>query len=286
MLVVGRRQFASQFRWFLFALVLTVGSGGWYAYEASEPGRELPGGGSQIGLVLGIIGAAIILFEMLIWPRKRFAKFRTLPLIRTKIWMRAHIWLGLACVPIAILHAGFRLGGSLTTTLMVIFGIVILSGIWGLILQHVIPRLMLELVPEEVPEAEIERVMVAHTREFERVLAVDRGKLGGPELPGTDVIGRFFEEEARGYLLGESRPLSLRSARRSAAVFESLSISTPASCHPRLEELRSLCVLRRQLDIQARLHRWLHNWILVHLPLSVALVGLLVAHIYTALRYI
>ena len=53
-----------------------------------------------------------------------------------------------------------------------------------------------------------------------------------------------------------------------------------------LNELQALCDLRRQFDIQARLHWWLHSWVWVHLPLSVALVGLLVAHIYTALRFI
>jgi hypothetical protein len=284
-LVVGRRQFASQFRWFLLALLLTAASAGWYAYEASQT-TELPGGGSFVGLVLGTVGAAIILFEMLIWPRKRFARFRTLPLIRTKFWMKAHIWLGLLVVPVAVLHSGFRFGGLMTTTLMVVFLVVIVSGIWGLFLQHVIPRLMLELVPEEVPEAEIERVMVSHTREFERALAVDRGKLGGPELPGTDLIGRFFEKEAQAYLLGEKVIPDLRSARRSAAVFAAMTMAIPTSAHPRLNELRALCDLRRQFDIQARLHWWLHSWVWVHLPLSVALVGLLVAHIYTALRFI
>lgn len=285
MLVVGRRQFASQFRWFAAAAVLTAAAAGWYAVESSAAG-ELLGGGSRVGLVLGTAGAAIILFEMLIWPRKRFPRFRTLPLVRTKIWMRAHIWLGLLVVPVAVLHTGFRFGGTLTTALMVVFGVVIASGIWGLLLQHVVPRLMLELVPEEVPEAEIERVMTAHTREFERALAIDRGKLGGPELPGTDVIAGFFDTQARAYLVGETRPPGLRSGRRAAAVFTALAMSTPATCHPRLDDLRALCDLRRQLDIQTRLHWWLHNWVWVHLPLSVALVGLLVAHIYTALRYI
>jgi hypothetical protein len=30
---------------------------------------------------------------------------------------------------------------------------------------------------------------------------------------------------------------------------------------------------------------WLHNWVLIHLPLSVALTVLLAAHAVTALKY-
>jgi hypothetical protein len=41
----------------------------------------------------------------------------------------------------------------------------------------------------------------------------------------------------------------------------------------------------RQFDRQERLHRWLHGWLLVHLPLSIVLIVLMLVHIYTALKY-
>ena len=46
----------------------------------------------------------------------------------------------------------------------------------------------------------------------------------------------------------------------------------------------ALCRRRSELSLQERLHFWLHAWLLVHLPLSIALVVLLAGHVYLALR--
>ncbi|MGL6095405.1 MAG: hypothetical protein ACRC7O_06355 [Fimbriiglobus sp.] len=280
MLVVGR----SHVRWFLATAALTAGAVGWYLAEYAA-GTRLPGGSSRVGLVLGTVGAGIIAFEMLLWPRKRFPGVRTLPLGRTKHWMAAHIWLGLLCVPLAVLHTGFRFGGPLTTGLMAVFFVVIASGIWGLFLQQTLPRRMLDAVPDEVPAAEIDRVLAVHAAEFARKLAADCGEFGAAPLPGIETVAAFFTADARPYLLGESRSPALREGNRAADVFAELR-ATAAGSADRIRDLEELCNLRRQLDAQARMHWWLHNWVWVHLPLSVALVGLLVAHIYTALRYI
>lgn len=285
MLVFGRNRFAAQFRWMLVAAVVTGGACGWYAVEAVAADK-LPGGGSRVGLVLGTVGAAIILFEMLLWPRKRLLRSRTRPWFRTQTWMKAHIWLGLAVVPVAVLHTGFRFGGTLTTWLMLVFAAVILSGAWGLLLQQIIPRRILDLVPDEVPAAEIDRVMAAHTLGFVRRLDADRGELGGEPVAGAERLHEAFDATVRPYLAGKARPAVLRVPDRAGRWFGELAAGLPPACRSRVAELEQLTALRRQLDTQARLHWWLHNWVWVHLPISVALVGLLVAHIYTALRYI
>ena len=64
-------------------------------------------------------------------------------------WLRAHIWLTFLTIPLIILHSGFRLGGPMTTLLMVLYAIVMGSGIYGLVLQHLMPRLMKERLPAE-----------------------------------------------------------------------------------------------------------------------------------------
>lgn len=284
MLVFGRNQFANHFRWFLLTLILTAAAVVWYVSERT-PTDNWPGGSSRVGLVLGVVGAAIIGFEMLLWPRKRFPWARTLPLGRTQTWLKAHIWLGLLCVPVAVLHAGFRFGGTLTTTLMLVFFAVIASGIWGLILQHLLPKLLLERVPDEVPAAEIQRVLPMHTQEFGKKLSADLGMLGLPAVPGADAVRDFFLVEAYPYLMGQIRSATLASPDRAEQRFEALRKFAPEA-EQRVNELEELCTLRRQLDGQARLQWWLHSWIWFHLPASVILVGLLVVHIYTALRYI
>src|ERR1700736_6507512 len=64
-------------------------------------------------------------------------------------WLRAHIWLTLLTIPLVILHSGFRLGGPMTTLIIVLYLVVMVSGIYGLVLQHYVPTVMMERLPAE-----------------------------------------------------------------------------------------------------------------------------------------
>jgi hypothetical protein len=55
--------------------------------------------------------------------------------------------------------------------------------------------------------------------------------------------------------------------------------------HPALDDLLDICDEARQLMHQERLHRWLHGWLLVHIPVSLALILLGAIHAVMALRY-
>jgi hypothetical protein len=51
-----------------------------------------------------------------------------------------------------------------------------------------------------------------------------------------------------------------------------------------LLELEAACDETRQLRRARQLHRWLHGWLAIHIPASVAVIVLLVLHIVLALR--
>jgi|GEM_PF-6106312 len=127
------------------ALLLSLLLIGWYAIASWSRGSWL-GGGSLPGLVLGTVAALIILFEMALWPRKLLRRMRLFP---TRYWMSAHIWFGLACLPIAIAHSGLHWGGWLTTLLMWLLIVTVASGAVGLALQNIIPKWMLRQIPAE-----------------------------------------------------------------------------------------------------------------------------------------
>ena len=59
----------------------------------------------------------------------------------------------------------------------------------------------------------------------------------------------------------------------------------PAVAHATLTDLRDICDEARQLTRQERVHRWMHGWLLVHIPLSLALILLGAMHAVMALRY-
>ena len=56
-------------------------------------------------------------------------------------WMRGHIWLGLLSGVLILCHSGYRWGGPLEIALWVVLIAMLMTGIYGLVLQQVLPRL-------------------------------------------------------------------------------------------------------------------------------------------------
>jgi hypothetical protein len=103
-------------------------------------------GGTPLGLAFGAISLGIFVFAALLNLRKKVPLWRVGTVQR---WLRAHIWLTFLTIPLIILHSGFRLGGPMTTLLMALYALVMVSGIYGLVLQHLMPRLMKDRLPAE-----------------------------------------------------------------------------------------------------------------------------------------
>lgn len=75
----------------------------------------------------------------------------------------------------------------------------------------------------------------------------------------------------------------LITARR---LFGQLKSDLPTELHEVLEQLASFCEERRQFAVQKRLHRWMHWWLILHIPPSIALIVLFVAHVVMSLRVV
>jgi len=77
----------------------------------------------------------------------------------------------------------------------------------------------------------------------------------------------------------------LGDAAKSSSTFAGLRTLLPAAAHLTLSDLEDICDEARQLSRQERLHRWLHGWLLLHIPLSLALILLGAVHAVMELRY-
>ncbi len=264
--------------------------------------------GTWPGLAFGIAGTTAMVAAGLLAARKRVLLWR---LGAARTWMAVHIWTGLLALPLIWFHSDFRLGGAFTTTLMVLFYVVIASGIFGLVVQQVAPSAMTVRVPLETIHSQIEHVreglaveayvlVAAATGEI-REAAEERAHLAAeaaaqqadasdwkqiarepaaatPE-PDAALLRDFYVKEVRPYLRGALRG-SVPLPR-----FAVLQLRAPDAWRERLERLRALCEESRQLVVQQRLHGWLHGWLFVHVPLSFALFVLVAIHIVSALRY-
>jgi hypothetical protein len=279
-----------------------------------------PRGGSPMGLTFGVVGFAFMLFAALLGARKRVPTWR---LGRAQAWMRGHLWLGLLSLPMILFHGGFHFGGVLTNLLMWLLIITVLSGLLGAFLQHYLPRAMTADVKLETIYDEIDNVRGLLREEADRTVEGICGSLGLQTSDATSVqraggftgarpipvrggaaaiavaeerialsredcapLKAFYLEEMRPFLKQpRSRQTRLASADKARTAFEGLKTLIPSAAHEALDDLADICDEARQLVRQEQLHRWLHGWLLVHIPISLALIFLGAVHAVMALRF-
>ncbi|MGI8982114.1 MAG: hypothetical protein ACR2FY_23025 [Pirellulaceae bacterium] len=307
--------------WMLGTVAAALGAAIWYGFYV-RAGRPWPGGGSVPGLVLGIVAGLIILFEFALWPRKT-PLFRTARWLgKTQTWMKAHIWLGLLVLPLVLLHSGVSFGGTYTSLLMWLLLLVIGSGVLGLAMQNIAPRLLMQRVPEETVASqigEVSRQLAEDARRLvievcegaeEELTAAGSGagtsgkqRVGVARRVGTVVpqsldpeltrparsaapqLVAAMKQEIEPYLRsGRSLTGKLGTGIKTRLYFDDLRQKSPTAVRSAIDQIEALCGRRGELVLQERLQFWLHAWLLVHLPLSIALVVLLAGHVYLALR--
>ena len=340
MLIDARNFWKLHSRWLVGTLIAVAAAIGLTMLAGARSGRW-PGGGSATGLSLGVLAAAIFVFEIAL-VLKKTTRFRTVRwMLPAQTWMKAHIWLGLLTVPLVVLHSGGSVGGSLTTIFVIVFSAVIVSGIWGLAVQNLLTKLLLDAAPAETVYSQIDRVGRQYAAEAQRLVSLacggdeylplpepaqptltddhevaalaasHRGLSHGvpddhirgaarnvgmqvkrsphpasdlPKAIPSPTIQTALARDVRPFLeTGETRMLG--SWQRNQWYFDDLRLRVAPELRSLVDQLDELCERRRQLNVQRRVHFWLHNWLWLHLPLSIGLMVLLVGHVITALRF-
>ncbi len=111
---------------------------------------------------------------------------------------------------------------------------------------------------------------------------------GAPPTPAQiQELKLFYLELIRPQLPLQPATESWREAiRRSIMVCQIRSDNQHPDFIPIFDQLLDLCEQRRQFAMIQRYHFWLHGWLLVHIPVTVALYLVLAAHAVSALRVI
>lgn len=100
-----------------------------------------------------------------------------------------------------------------------------------------------------------------------------------------DRLRTLYVSRVRPFLDGRRDP-ELGDADVAQRKFAEWKATLPGEFHPVMDELEAACQMRRQMIRQQRLHWWLHNWLMLHIPLSMALFVLLAIHVFAALRVV
>ncbi len=285
--------------WLYFSIALIAVS--IIAYIPYAMNTVAPGGGTAIGLIFGSIALGFMIFAGLLGVRKRY---RIIRIGSARVWMKAHLWLGLLALPMVMFHMAFHVRGALAQALFALTVIVVFSGVYGAYLQHILPSKMFREVPYETIYDQIGAIRQQlvtearqHATNVTQILAPARGAgatvvltlLTVPEL-GEEVAAfdRFFDAQVEPYLKAERKEaarLPLYDRTTSREDFENYRRLFPEVAWQPISAIEDVCEEKRQLDHQIRLHHWLHSWLLIHLPLSLALILLACIHAVIAVRY-
>lgn len=190
--------------------------------------------------------------------------------------MLSHIYFGLLAGIVLLLHGGASTGGLLTSLLMISFDAVILTGLFGIAVYLICPRIMTSI--------EVEPLLVEDLRARRDEL---REKLGDIGLKSSDSLREFIRKKVRGrvftfsyvlrqYIRREKLPTLLAAAREE---YESeASNLDPESRRLLLEAVETTVTLRR-VDSLIYLHQLLKLWLAPHVVTTALMLVLMVVHI-------
>ena len=266
-----------RFRWLRIALILGLLTMTSYLLVDVEPRHN---GGSWYGYTLGTIGVALILWLTLLGVRKR----RMTPgRWSLKAWTSAHVYLGLLLVVIGTLHTGFQLGWNVHTLAWALMMLVIASGIYGISAYAVLPEKLSTNRREMTREQ-----MVASLAAIDRQLETAAQPL--PRHEADLVISTLEHDPFRAGVLTR-----LAGRQRRDPTNRALSLITTESAwdqdadDPAQQRVRTLLSRRQSQIAQIRQHMrtkaLLEIWLYVHVPLTIALIAALVAHVVSVFYY-
>ena len=246
---------------------------GWYSYPLGHYG------GTPLGYTLGTIGALLIFWLMWLGVQKR--RYRTTGDV--KGWLSAHIYLGTSLIVIATLHAGFQVGWNVHTLAYVLMMIVIVSGFYGVYAYLRFPSLMTENLAEDTLESLT--LKIADIDREARRLA-----LGMSDEVNQAVLHSIQQTRIGGGVYAQLRERVSSCPTTSAVkLIKTGGGTVKGDAARKHQDLYSMMLRKERLVGRARTDiRYkaiMDIWLFFHVPLSVALLAALVAHIVAVFFY-
>jgi hypothetical protein len=230
-------------------------------------------GGSPGGIAYGVLGTLAILILLYFGVRKRSYRSTWGTL---EGWLQCHLYLGLLAAVLILFHTGFRFHDKVAMAAFIVLLVVVASGFWGAVVYTGVPRRLTEVEGDLAPAALAEQL-----EQIGRTMArLATGRSAPFQKVCSGLLAEMVPERLAGWklLFGGGRK-----GGDAATPWAAELARVPAG---EQDELRQLLVLARQrrelhqrLLAQQRYRNQLEVWLYLHLPLSIALVALVVAHL-------
>jgi hypothetical protein len=266
-----------RFRYLKITIVLLLMCIGGYAWTTTPVGRY---GGSPMGYALGTVGALIIL--LLLWFGVQKRRFNATS-GNLSGWLSAHVYLGASLIVIATLHTGFQVGWNVHTLAYVLMLGVIASGFYGIYVYVRIPGLITTNRGEDTFDSLLLKIADID-REAQRMAL---------KLP--DKINAAVQESIKHTPIGGGVAAQLSGRVRNCPTDRAVDV-----CKSSVNELKGdqakintdlyAMLLRKQRLVNRARQDVRHKavidlWLYFHVPLSIALLAALAAHIVAVFFY-
>lgn len=237
-------------------------------------------GGSWYGYILGTIGLGLIVWLSWLGIRKRRPTPGSWSL---KGWTSAHVWLGLSLVVIGTLHTGFQLGWNVHTLAWALMMLVIATGIYGITAYATLPTKLSENRREMTREE-----MVDSLAAIDRQLESAAQPLARED---ADFIIAALEQDVfdAGLMARLRGPDSHDATRRALENISAGRAYDRDGQDADQQKVRALLGRRAsqidQIRRQMRTKALLEIWLYIHVPLTIALLAALAAHVISVFYY-
>lgn len=261
--------------WHFVGVLLTLATVGVTIWALERYGMDARLGGTWLTVrwVTGIVGLGGVAAVMTYPMRKQVYRRRAGAL---RYWMLSHVYLGLVAGVALLLHGGATTGGLLTSLLMITFDAVILTGIFGVVVYYVAPRVMTSIEGEPLLVEDLQ----ARRTELTELLA-EIGQCG------SDALRDFIRRKVRGkvfsfryllrqYLKREELTELLAAAREE---YEAEARALDPDSRALLLEAVETTVMLRRVDSLIYLHQLLKLWLAPHVVATSLMLALMFVHV-------
>lgn len=237
--------------------------------------------GNGWGIFYGTIATILMGAVALLGVRRRAMKMAAKRNIgKVQYWVQFHLYAGMLALLFMFMHTGFSMpSGLLDICLWVTAVWVTVSGLLGVLVQKIIPKMIasgltLEVIYERIPD------LVTQIRERAEKIIPDC----------SDPIKDLYQRNLSAVLLSPKfRSIYFLDItggiQRRMRPFDYLRRVLPFAEQEKLDQLRALYKAKLEIDAHYTLQSLLRVWLYTHLPASLLLLMLIVLHLYSVWRY-
>lgn len=266
----------NHYRYLKLALILVAAAISAYILHRPAVGAY---GGTWLGYVLGITAATIVLLLLWLGVRKRnYYGAGTM-----QGWLSAHVYLGMSLIVIATLHTGFQFGWNVHTLAYALMLMVISCGFYGLYAYFRFPHLLTDNLNDDSFNSLLQEInkLDLLARGYALQLSDEIINLTAKASHATR-IGGSVREQLQGQPADCPTSLAVKRLHQLGKDMKGVQIKAHRELYTLMLRRESLVArVRRDIMLRAKLRFWLY----VHVPLAIALLAALIAHITAIFFY-